>query len=235
MGDEAHKEVLSAAEQQDLEALFKSTDLTITDIDELSSKLTSQLTRLELENVDGLIESESAVQDVINRLEEASLELGAVDTWLNYYNSQLTNMRQYIEHIEARNNSMEIVTRNQKALLSELDNLITLLDMSEQSKQVLIQGDLSTRSGLDAAIKAAATLGKALTADIKPELTEMLAVKEQRKIMEQLRVVFAKRLVAFMESVFSKLNEDALKTAKSLDSTDMPGTFPPFSSLFSIP
>jgi hypothetical protein len=40
--------------------------------------------------VDGLIESESAVQDVINRLEEASLELGAVDTWLNYYNSQLT-------------------------------------------------------------------------------------------------------------------------------------------------
>jgi oligoendopeptidase F len=106
MTEDGHKEMLSASEEQDLEALLKSTDLTITDIDELSSKLTSQLTRLELENVDGLIESESAVQDVIKRLEEASLELGAVDTWLNYYNSQLTNMRQYIEHIEAKNNSM---------------------------------------------------------------------------------------------------------------------------------
>ena len=33
-------------------------------------------------------------------------------------------MRQYIEHIESKNNSMETVTRNQKALLAELENLI---------------------------------------------------------------------------------------------------------------
>lgn len=111
-------------------------------------------------------------------------------------------MRQYIEHIEAKNNSMEIVTKNQKALLAELDNLIvrrfiyikyifkilslliyctssslvqeykfillinvkTLLDMSETAKQVLTQGDLATRQGLDQAVKAASILGKALTA-----------------------------------------------------------------------
>ena len=33
----------------------------------------------------------------------------------------------------------------------------------------------------------------------------MFTRREQRKIMEQLRVVFAKRLVAFMETVFTKL------------------------------
>ncbi len=38
--------------------------------------------------------------------------------------------------------------------------------MSDQTKLILVQGDLSTRGGLNAAITAAAILGKALTASI---------------------------------------------------------------------
>lgn len=42
------RELLSPSEERDLETLLTSTDLTITDIDELSSKLTQQLSLLEL-------------------------------------------------------------------------------------------------------------------------------------------------------------------------------------------
>ena len=46
--EHSYKEILSPSEEKDLETLLKSTDLTITDIDELSNKLTSQLSQLEL-------------------------------------------------------------------------------------------------------------------------------------------------------------------------------------------
>lgn len=47
----SYKEVLSPSEEKDLETLLGSTDITVTDIDELSSKLSIQLAQLELVSV----------------------------------------------------------------------------------------------------------------------------------------------------------------------------------------
>ena len=52
------------------------------------------------ENISGLIDSELAVKDVINQLDEASEQLNAIENWLNDYNAQLkVSFFQYIINV----------------------------------------------------------------------------------------------------------------------------------------
>lgn len=81
---------MSPEEEKELESLLNACVTGLTDIDELSDHLTSQLGNLEVENVHGIIESDLAIRNVVHRLDETSEQLLAVEKWLNDYNAQLT-------------------------------------------------------------------------------------------------------------------------------------------------
>ena len=166
---------LTVIEEKQLEELISSWN----DIDQLSIHLNSQLQNLEIQNIYEIIESEIAVKEVMSRLSIANDSIEGVDKWLQYYNSQLLNMKQYIEHIINKNNQMEVVTRNQKLLLDELEKLLRKFQLDENSRKILKGGSLAVGTGLSSAITAANSLEQLyqLYNDLNPQTKQMKAIK----------------------------------------------------------
>jgi reverse gyrase len=86
---QAYTELVSPAEEKELESLLDTCVTGTTDIDELAESLTNSLNSLETENIYSIIEADLLVRDVVEKLENASEQLNAIEVWLNNYNSQL--------------------------------------------------------------------------------------------------------------------------------------------------
>eukprot|EP01133_Synstelium_polycarpum_P016834 gene16834-20018_t len=181
------------------------------DVDVLSEKLGKQLSTLETEMVVGILDSTMGVSEVVSQLgDKDQMYLTDVTAWIDYYNNQLRNMKKYIEHIESKNNKMNVVSSNQKKLMESLKNLLSLLTLEESTIVTLNNPDFVSPDGLKAAIKAATDLRKALTTKLKAGMDHMVAVKDQRKVFETYKLSFSRRVALLIEKEFkmSDANKD---------------------------
>ncbi|KAF2069585.1 hypothetical protein CYY_009099 [Polysphondylium violaceum] len=187
----------------DLEMVLQNYLSSETDVDLLTEKLGKQLSTLETEMVVGILDSGLGVNEIISHLgDKDETHLTGVTAWIEYYNKQLQDMKKYIEHIESKNNKMEVVSRNQNSLLKELDSLLKLLTLDDKTIKTLTTPDFSTSSGLENAIAASAQLKKALTTKLKSGMENMVAVKDQRKQFETYKISFSRKVSTLIESIF---------------------------------
>ncbi|KYR01910.1 exocyst complex subunit 1 [Tieghemostelium lacteum] len=206
----------------DLEVILQQYLKSETDIDLLTDKLSKQLSDLESGMVVDILDSGLGVSEIISQLgDKDQTHLTGVTAWIEYYNNQLQNMKKYIEHIESKNNKMEVVSRNQRSLLQELNNLLNLLTLDEKTTKALTSPEFNTPTGLETAIKAANDLKKALTTKLKSGMDNMVAVKDQRKAFEGYRVTFSLKVSKLIESAFKVSDANRDYQVKSTDE-DLP-------------
>eukprot|EP01118_Nematostelium_gracile_P015985 TRINITY_DN6526_c0_g1_i1.p1 TRINITY_DN6526_c0_g1~~TRINITY_DN6526_c0_g1_i1.p1 ORF type:complete len:680 (-),score=167.29 TRINITY_DN6526_c0_g1_i1:3-2042(-) len=203
----SYTELMTPQEEQELEKLLNSCVNGVTDIDELANHLSNKMVQYEVENISGLIDSEMAVKDVINRLDEASEQLTAIENWLNDYNSQLKNLRQSIEHIEAKNNHMEVVTRNQKILLEKVEKLLAKFSIRESQRKILMDKNYDIGSNVSASIDAATALQEVFGdwEALSDQVKQMQAIKEKIEEFGTLRDNFAAKLIQYIQDSFIRL------------------------------
>ena len=84
-----------------------------------------------------ILESEPAVERVQQRLEEALGLLDDVGENLAIFDVKLRHMREDIAAIEARNNKLELQTRNNGKLLETLEWLLAKLQLSPAVERAL--------------------------------------------------------------------------------------------------
>jgi len=204
----------------DLEMVLQNYLSSETDVDLLTEKLGKQLSTLETEMVVGILDSGLGVNEIISHLgDKDETHLTGVTAWIEYYNKQLQDMKKYIEHIESKNNKMEVVSRNQNSLLKELDSLLKLLTLDDKTIKTLTTPDFSTSSGLESAIAASAQLKKALTTKLKSGMENMVAVKDQRKQFETYKISFSRKVSTLIESIFKV---DASKDSQKVVGEELP-------------
>ncbi|KAK9164050.1 hypothetical protein Syun_004952 [Stephania yunnanensis] len=211
------KDLVSQAEEEDMEALLGTYVMGVTEAEAFSERLKRELLALEAANVHSILETESLIDEVMQGLESATVCVDDMDEWLGIFNAKLRHMREDIESIEIRNNKLEMQSLNNKTLVEELDKLLKQLSIPSEYTACLTGGSFEEANMLQN-VEACEWLASALrslqapTSD--PAYATMRAVKEKRGELEILKATFVRRASEFLRNYFASL-VDFMITDKS--------------------
>ncbi|XP_057974982.1 exocyst complex component SEC3A [Malania oleifera] len=202
------KELVSQAEEEDMEALLGTYVMGIGEAEAFSERLKRELLALEAANVHAILENEPLIEEVLQGLESATNCVDDMDEWLGIFNVKLRHMREDIESIETRNNKLELQSVNNKALIEELDKLNERLRVPSEYAGCLTGGAFDEGRMLQN-IEACEWLTSALRGLEVPNLdssyANIRAVKEKRTELEKLKSTFVRRASEFLRNYFSSL------------------------------
>ncbi|OIW12053.1 hypothetical protein TanjilG_24477 [Lupinus angustifolius] len=202
------KELVSQAEEEDMEALLGTYVMGVGEAEAFSERLKRELQALEAANVHAILESEPLMDEVMQGLESATICVEDMDEWLGIFNVKLRHMREDIESIETRNNKLVMQSVNNKSLIEELDKLVERLRVPSEFAASL------TGSSFDEArmlqnVEACEWLTNALRGieapNLDPAYANMRAVKEKRAELEKLKSTFVRRASEFLRNYFASL------------------------------
>eukprot|EP01117_Protostelium_nocturnum_P008665 TRINITY_DN3112_c0_g1_i3.p1 TRINITY_DN3112_c0_g1~~TRINITY_DN3112_c0_g1_i3.p1 ORF type:complete len:867 (+),score=309.07 TRINITY_DN3112_c0_g1_i3:129-2729(+) len=212
-----YRDLMTAAEEKELEDLIISCVNGVTDVEELSNSLNTQLNNLEIQNIYAIIDAEAATYRVQEKIDESSQQLEAIDAWLTEYNTSLRSIKGYIEEIENRNNRMEIATQNQRKLKTELENLLQKLILSRTVTTTLTTPSFTKeKNGLSIAIDAAESLSQIFKSyqELTPAMKNTKAVQEKVKEFMEYRTSFSSKFEQFIQEQYIKLSREIAEEEK---------------------
>ncbi|KAL8029944.1 hypothetical protein ABFX02_14G255400 [Erythranthe guttata] len=202
------RELVSQAEEEDMEALLGTYVLGIGEAEAFSERLKRELQALEAANVHSILENEPLIDEVLQGLESATNCVEDMDEWLGVFNLKLRHMREDIESIEIRNNKLEMQSVNNKSLIQELEKLLESLRIPSEYAACLTGGSFD-EARMVQNIEACEWLANALRSLEVPQLdrsySNMRSVREKRADLEKLRNNFVKRASEFLRNYFSSL------------------------------
>ncbi|KAI3762889.1 hypothetical protein L1987_53331 [Smallanthus sonchifolius] len=202
------KELVSQAEEEDMEALLGVYVMGIGEAEAFSERLKREFHALEAANVHAILESEPLVDEVLQGLEAATIAVDDMDEWLGIFNIKLRHMREDIESIETRNNQLEMQSVNNKALIEELDKLLERLRIPSEYAACLTGGSFDEARMLQN-IEACEWLTGALHGleppHLDPSFANIRAVREKRTELDKLKTTFVRRASEFLRNYFASL------------------------------
>ncbi|KAK8648997.1 hypothetical protein V6N13_129735 [Hibiscus sabdariffa] len=202
------KELVSQAEEEDVEALLGTYVMGICEAEAFSERLKRELLALEAANVHAILETEPLVDKVLQGLEVATNCVDDMDDWLGIFNIKLRHMREDIKSIETRNNKLEMQSVNNKALIEVLDKLVERFHIPPEYTDCLTIGQFDEAS-IQKYVEACEWLTSALRGLEVPNLdstyAHMRSVREKRAELGLLKASFVCRASEFLRNFFSTL------------------------------
>nr|GLL48322.1 exocyst complex component SEC3A-like [Ipomoea trifida] len=202
------RELVSQAEEEDMEALLGTYVIGIGEAEAFSERMKRELQALEAANVHAILENEPLIDEVLQGLESASNCVDDMDEWLSIFNLKLRHMREDIESIEVRNNKLEMQSVNNKVLIEQLDKLLEKLRIPSEYAASLTSGSFDEARMLQN-IEACEWLTNALRGleapNLDPSYAKMQAVKEKQAELDKLKTTFVRRASEFLRDYFSSL------------------------------
>ncbi|XP_049783051.1 exocyst complex component 1 [Schistocerca cancellata] len=203
---------LTDREETDLEVLISQCQFGISNAEAFTDMLAKDLSVLDGENVHSVLASEKQVEQLMEQIEAAITEAERVEARLNSYDEVLCHIRDTMEKMEEKNLLIEVANRNNRKLLSELEQVITQLDLPHKHQSSLVDADLTSPQGLQNAIAAGKALLAAMNAEIHPALVRLASVQEQRKRFEKWKAKFSQTLSRHFNNLFIHLGNDIGQT-----------------------
>eukprot|EP00808_Paulinella_micropora_P007567 g7670.t1 len=119
-----------------------------------------------------------------------------------HHDAELNRMRAGIDRIESRNLQLQVQEQNHEALLEELSTLLDDLELEEDVVDCLTNPDFA--DDLVHVLDAAEQLDEAIHSRQTEGLEDLQAVKDQRKLYENLKVSFVEKAASVLEEEFKK-------------------------------
>ncbi|CAL0319014.1 unnamed protein product [Lupinus luteus] len=199
------KDLVSQAEEEDMEALLGTYVMGIGEAEAFSERLKRELQALEAANVHAILESEPLIDEVLQGLEVATHCVEDVGEWLGMFNVKLRHMREDIESIETRNNKLEMQSVNNRSLIDELDKLLERLSIPAEYSACLT-GDSFDEARMVQNVEAVEWLISAmrrLEMNMDPTYAKMRGVKEKRGELQILKSTFVRKASEFLRNYFA--------------------------------
>ncbi|BGP14101.1 hypothetical protein JCM10213_002398 [Rhodosporidiobolus nylandii] len=181
--------------------------------DEIEKRLVGELKALEAASIHAIMESDDRVTGVIKQLDDALAELDKMDLMMGVYKTQLNLMTDDIAHIESQNRGLQVQTSNQRALLAELDKLMSTIHIPAADLTALIQESLENPQGIERLERASVSLYKALLSTRDTAVGDMAAASERVGEYRAKASQFCKRVFDFLSIMF-KFQVDQLLNPK---------------------
>ncbi|KAL2249674.1 exocyst complex component SEC3A [Sesamum indicum] len=199
------RDLVSQAEEADMEALLGTYVMGIGEAEAFSERLKRELQALEAANVHAILENEPLIREVLQGLEVATTCVEDMDEWLGIFNVKLRHMREDIESIETGNNKLEMQSVNNKSLIEELDKLIEKLHIPAEYASCLSGGSFD-EANMHENLEACEWLAIALRALEVPNLdrcyAKLRSVREKRAELQMLETTFVQRASEFLRNYF---------------------------------
>jgi hypothetical protein len=192
---------LSAAEEEDLEKLL-SRDNAIQDAAAFTEHLSEELAHLDQANIRALMGSEFAIADLMHSLDQAVQEVGGMETKLQVYDQLLSGVRTTMARLGGQYAAILMENRNLRALLAEVDELVTKLDLDERVEHTLLNSPLSGISCIRDCTVAVTTLQNAAKFELSQGVSILQAVTERKQYFASLSFKFGRRLHEHLTGLF---------------------------------
>ncbi|GAB4844734.1 Exocyst complex component S3A [Ancistrocladus abbreviatus] len=202
------KELVSQAEEEDMEAMLGTYVMGIGEAEAFSERLKRELLALEAANVHAILETEPLVEEVLQGLDSAVSCVEDMNEWLGIFNVKLRHMREDIESIEIRNNKLGMQSVNNSSLIEELDKLLERLRIPSEYATCLTGGsfdEASIMKNIEACEWLSAALHGLEVPSLDPCYVNMRAVKEKKAELQKLKSTFVRRASEFLRNYFASL------------------------------
>ncbi|GAA5829678.1 hypothetical protein JCM11251_000247 [Rhodosporidiobolus azoricus] len=170
--------------------------------DEIEKRLVGELKALEAASIHAIMESDDRVTGVIKQLDDALAELDKMELVVGVYKTQLNLVTDDIAHIESQNRGLQVQTSNQRALLAELDKLMSTIHIPSSDLTALIQESLENPQGIERLERAAVSVYKALLSTRDTAVGDMAAASERLGEYHAKASQFCKRVFDFLSIMF---------------------------------
>ncbi|GAA5913162.1 hypothetical protein JCM6882_005804 [Rhodosporidiobolus microsporus] len=192
--------------------------------DEIEKRLVGELKALEAASIHAIMESDDRVTGVIKQLDDALAELDKMELVVGVYKTQLNLMTDDIAHIESQNRGLQVQTSNQRALLAELDKLMSTIHIPASDLTALIQESLENPQGIERLERAAVSVYKALLSTRDTAVGDMAAASERLGEYHAKANQFCKRVFDFLSIMFKFQVDQILnpKDAATRSKTQLP-------------
>ncbi|PVD35270.1 hypothetical protein C0Q70_06552 [Pomacea canaliculata] len=195
-------QALSAKEEADLELLMSECQIAMSNAELFAEQLSKQLSVLDGANIHSIMGSEDQVLNLMRLLDEGIQMAESIEEKLTSYDLILANVKEQMEVMQDKETLVTRRNTNHQRLLEHLDHLINQLDLDMKHMKALMDGDLTSPSGIYECTVAAQALHKCMNAEIHPSMLKMAAVEEQQKRFRKLSSKFSQRLAHHLNNQF---------------------------------
>ena len=112
--------------------------------------------------------SEENTQQLMEMLDTAVGEIDKIDNRLKDYEGKISAVGDAVRIVGERDNVIQLQQNNQHGLLDMLENMVQMLDFSEQNVKVLTECGLSTKPRIQKSIEAANQLLDIIETEFPP-------------------------------------------------------------------
>ncbi|KTW25974.1 hypothetical protein T552_03248 [Pneumocystis carinii B80] len=188
-----------------IDQILDSFDWTsLENVDKLEEKLKDELSVLESENIQRIIESNNKMKELSKKLQPSIKECKKLNSILSLYSAELNTLKDDIFHIEIQNRGLQVQAANQKKLALELQNLLDTLSINVNDLEPLKKASFESTSGIMSIEKSLTFLYKALK--IPASETDNEKVTDDIAIMMNKRAEYEKESNDFLSRLTQYLN-----------------------------
>lgn len=181
-----------------------------TDAKTLELNISHEIAELEAQNLHNVVDLDDKLDELHNSMAGAIQECEKLDTVLAFFSVQLGSFGDEIAHIEGQGEGLQVQTRNQKVLWTELNNILHTVSLPSEALAALETHGFSKTNDIATIEKVLVDLYNAVKA-VKLSGNEaggeflgtMRALKEKRHIYEQAAAEFMSKYKAFLDKQVS--------------------------------
>ncbi|GAB0097853.1 Exocyst complex component 1 [Sergentomyia squamirostris] len=199
---------LTEKEEVHLTRLIDECQFAISDAEQFMEQLGKNLQELDGANVQSVLASEKQVNALMEQIETAITEAERVEERLDTYDEILCHIRDTMEKMGEKNNMIEVANSNNIKLLTELERIVSQLDLAHAHQVALTDTDLTSTAGMVSAIAAGKALQAAMNSDIDAALLRLTAVQDQRKRFEKWKAKFSQTISRHLNNMFIHLGNE---------------------------
>ncbi|XP_065759478.1 exocyst complex component 1-like [Muntiacus reevesi] len=195
--------------------MMEGCEYAISSAEAFAERLSRELQVLDGANIQSIMASEKQVNILMKLLDEALKVVDLIELKLSSYEEMLQSVKEQMDQISESNHLIHLSNTNNVKLLSEIEFLVSHMDLAKGHIKALQEGDLSSSRGIEACTNAADALLQCVNVALRPGHDVLLAVQQQQQQQQQQRFSdlqenFARRLASHLNNVFVRQFTQAL-------------------------
>ncbi|VDM58599.1 unnamed protein product [Angiostrongylus costaricensis] len=201
---------ISAKEEADFRRLLAKGELTIGEADKFAEILSTQLQSLDGANIQSMMGSEVAVNQLLVLLDGALEKVALLEKEIDICDGILSHVRNSVELIEEKDSLSAVERKNKDRLQQELTNFITALDtVTDNHIRTLREANLNDTGSIACCAEAARAVSQFWNGCISKPLLQMKAYENRNRDLAVIDL-FVDRFMSHLSAIFSNLNDLSL-------------------------
>ncbi|RCN30905.1 exocyst complex component 1 family protein [Ancylostoma caninum] len=210
-GDIIHDyQPVSAKEEADFRRLLLKAELTIGEADRFSEVLSAQLQSLDGANIQSMMGSEMAVNQLLSLLDGALDKVALLEKEIDICDAILAHVRNSVELIEEKDSLSAVERKNKDRLQQELTDFVAALDtVTDNHIRTLKEANLNDAGSIARCAEAARAVSHFWNGCISKSMLQMKAYEKRNRDLAVIDL-FVDRFMSHLSAIFNNLNDFSL-------------------------